>query len=66
MGISLVDFEPTKRPIRKDLETLFLGVEGSLEGRRCSAVCGFENEADASKAATRIKRVLARGRKWCQ
>jgi hypothetical protein len=32
-------------------------------GRRYSAVFGFENEADASKAATLIKRATARGNK---
>src|SRR4029077_636993 len=32
-------------------------------GRRYSAVFGFENETDASKAATLIKRATARGKK---
>ena len=32
-------------------------------GRRYSAVFGLENEADASKAATLIKRATARGKK---
>jgi len=32
-------------------------------GRRYSAVFGFESEADASKAATLIKRATARGKK---
>jgi hypothetical protein len=32
-------------------------------GRRYSALFGFENEVDASKAATLNKRATARGRK---
>ncbi len=32
-------------------------------GRRYSVLLGFENEADASKAATLIKRAMASGRK---
>jgi len=38
-------------------------VMAQVVGRRYSAVFGFENETDASKAATLIKRVTARGKK---
>src|ERR1700730_2273080 len=38
-------------------------VMAQVVGRRYSAVFGFENEADASKAATLIKRTTARGGK---
>jgi hypothetical protein len=38
-------------------------VMAQVMGRRYSALFGFENEADASKAATLIKRATARGRK---
>ena len=38
-------------------------VMAQVVGRRYSAVFGFENEADASKAATLIKKVTARGKK---
>jgi hypothetical protein len=38
-------------------------VMAQVVGRRYSALFGFENEADASKAATLIKRATARGRK---
>jgi hypothetical protein len=38
-------------------------VMAQVVGRRYSAVFGFENEADANKAATLIKRATARGRK---
>jgi hypothetical protein len=38
-------------------------VMAQVVGRRYSAVFGFENEADASKAATLIKRATARGKK---
>ena len=38
-------------------------VMAQVVGRRYSAVFGFENEADAGKAATLIKRATARGRK---
>jgi hypothetical protein len=34
-----------------------------MVGRRYSALFDFENEADASKAATLIKRATARGNK---
>jgi hypothetical protein len=38
-------------------------VMAQVVGRRYSALFGFENEADASKAATLIKRATARGKK---
>jgi hypothetical protein len=38
-------------------------VMAQVAGRRYSALFGFENEADASKAATLIKRATARGRR---
>jgi hypothetical protein len=38
-------------------------VMAQVVGRRYSAVFGFENETDASKTATLIKRVTARGKK---
>jgi hypothetical protein len=38
-------------------------VMAHVVGRRYSAVFGFENEADASKAAILIKRATARGKK---
>jgi hypothetical protein len=38
-------------------------VMAQVVGQRYSAVFGFENEADASKAATLIKRATARGKK---
>ena len=38
-------------------------VMAQVVGRRYSAVFGFENETDASKAATLIKRATARGKK---
>ena len=38
-------------------------VMAQVVGRRYSAVFGFEHEADASKAATLIKRATARGKK---
>jgi hypothetical protein len=38
-------------------------VMAQVVGRRYSAVFGFENEADASKAATLIKRATARDKK---
>ncbi len=38
-------------------------VMAQVVGRRYSPVFGFENEADASKAATLIKRATARGKK---
>jgi hypothetical protein len=38
-------------------------VMAQVVGRRYSAVFGFESEADASKAATLIKRATARGNK---
>lgn len=38
-------------------------VMAQVVGRRYSALFGFENEADASKAATLIKRATARGTK---
>jgi hypothetical protein len=38
-------------------------VMARVVGRRYSAVFGFENEADASKAATLIKRATAPGKK---
>src|SRR5712664_3347035 len=37
-------------------------VMAQVVGRKYAAVFGFENEADASKAATLIKRATARGR----
>jgi hypothetical protein len=38
-------------------------VMAQVVGRKYSAVFGFENEVDASKAATLIKRATARGKK---
>ena len=38
-------------------------VMAQVVGRRYSAVFGFESEADASKAATLIKRATVRGKK---
>jgi hypothetical protein len=38
-------------------------VMAQVVGRRYSAVFGFENEVDASKAATLIKRATVRGKK---
>ena len=38
-------------------------VMAQVVGRRYSAVLGFEHEADASKAATLIKRATAHGKK---
>ena len=38
-------------------------VMAQMVGRRYSAVFGFENEADATKAETLIKRATARGKK---
>ena len=38
-------------------------VMAQVAGRKYSAVFGFEKEADASKAATLIKRATARGKK---
>jgi hypothetical protein len=38
-------------------------VMAQVVGRKYSAMFGFENEADASKAATLIKRATARGKK---
>ena len=38
-------------------------VMAQVVGRRYSAVFGFENELDASKAATLIKRATSRGKK---
>jgi hypothetical protein len=46
-----------------DAEINMSFVMAQVVGRRYSAVFGFENEADASKAATLIKRATARGRK---
>jgi hypothetical protein len=38
-------------------------VMAQVVGRKYSALLGFENDADASKAATLIKRATARGKK---
>jgi hypothetical protein len=38
-------------------------VMAQVVGRRYSAMFGFENDAEASKAATPIKRATARGKK---
>ena len=38
-------------------------VMAQVVGRRYSALFGFESEADASKAATLIKRATVRGKK---
>ena len=46
-----------------DAEINMSFVMAQVVGRRYSAVFGFENESDASKAATLIKRATARGKK---
>jgi hypothetical protein len=60
----LLGIEPREIDVREPFASYGLvQPRWQVVGRRCAAVFGFKNEADASKAATLIKRATASGKK---